>query len=102
MTLEIKARRSVIVYLNNVKQAKQLRRFGVIEYISDKLKYAVIYMDEADIDKKQLLISRLGFVKSVEVSNWPEVDSTVGGNQDVVAFTVDEFELDDLVVDDEL
>lgn len=103
MELEIKPRRSVIVYLNNVKQAKQLRRFGVIEYISNKLKYAIIYMDEVDIEKKQILISRLGFVKSVEISNWPEVDSTVGSNQDSIAFAVDEFELADMVVaDDEL
>ncbi|WP_242865408.1 DUF2129 domain-containing protein, partial [Weissella sp. DD23] len=32
MTFEVTQRRSVIVHLKNVRQARQLRRFGVVSY----------------------------------------------------------------------
>ncbi|KRN74997.1 hypothetical protein IV73_GL000754 [Weissella kandleri] len=101
MSFNIQPRRSLIVYLNNPRQAKQLRRFGVIAYISNQFSYAVIYMNEDEIKKKQEIINRLGFVKKVDVSQWPEVDSTVGNGSDGVAFTVDDVELDEIVVDEE-
>ncbi|MCM0583180.1 YlbG family protein [Weissella diestrammenae] len=102
MSFQIKARRSLIVYLNNVRQAKQLRRFGIVDYISQRMKYAVIYMDEADIEQKRQLIERLGFVKSVEISHWPDVDSTVGGVNEEVEFAVDDTDLEDVIVDEEV
>ena len=38
MAFEVTPRRSVVVYLKNVRQARQLRRFGVVSYISEKMK----------------------------------------------------------------
>ncbi|WP_370398731.1 YlbG family protein [Weissella sagaensis] len=101
MAFMIQARRSVIVYLKNVRQARQLRRFGVVNYISEKMKYAVIYMDEEDIETKTKLIERLGFVDSVSISHWPEVDTTVGSEEDSFELTVDPNELADEPIDEE-
>lgn len=101
MTFMIQPRRSVIVYLKNVRQARQLRRFGVVNYISEKMKYAVIYMNEEDIETKKKLIERLGFVSSVSVSHWPEVDTTVGGEGDLFELTIDPNELADEPIDEE-
>ncbi|KIU19827.1 YlbG family protein [Weissella cibaria] len=89
MTFEVTQRRSVIVHLKNVRQARQLRRFGVVSYISEKMKYAVIYMNEADVATKSALIERLGFVSSVELSHWPDVDTTVGSQGDGFELSVD-------------
>lgn len=42
-------RRGVIVYLYHLRQSKQLRRYGNLQYVSRKMKYALIYMDEVDV-----------------------------------------------------
>ncbi|ALI33375.1 YlbG family protein [Weissella cibaria] len=101
MTFEVTQRRSVIVHLKNVRQARQLRRFGVVSYISEKMKYAVIYMNEADVATKSALIERLGFVSSVELSHWPDVDTTVGSQGDGFELSVDPSELADEPAEEE-
>lgn len=101
MTFEVTQRRSVIVHLKNVRQARQLRRFGVVSYISEKMKYAVIYMNEADFTTKSALIERLGFVSSVELSHWPDVDTTVGSQGDGFELSVDPSELADEPAEEE-
>ena len=101
MTFEVTQRRSVIVHLKNVRQARQLRRFGVVSYISEKMKYAVIYMNEADVATKSALIERLGFVSSVELSHWPDVDTTVGSQGDGFELSVDPSELVDEPAEEE-
>nr|CCC57168.1 putative uncharacterized protein [Weissella thailandensis fsh4-2] len=101
MTFVVKPRRSVIVYLKNVRQARQLRRFGGVNYISEKMKYAVIYMDEDDIETKTKLIERLGFVSSVSLSHWPEVDTTVGSDGESFELMIDPDELSDEPIDEE-
>lgn len=101
MTFEVTQRRSVIVHLKNVRQARQLRRFGVVSYISEKMKYAVIYMNEADVITKSALIERLGFVSSVELSHWPDVDTTVGSQGDGFELSVDPSELADEPAEEE-
>ncbi|TYC48051.1 DUF2129 domain-containing protein [Weissella muntiaci] len=101
MDFEVVPRRSIIVYLKNVRQARQLRRFGVVEYISDKMKYAVIAMNEQDVATKVPLIERLGFVRAVELSHWPDVDTTVGSAKDNYELIIDPLELADEPVDEE-
>ena len=101
MTFEVTQRRSVIVHLKNVRQARQLRRFGVVSYISEKMKYAVIYMNEADVTTKSALIERLGFVSSVELSHWPDVDTTVGSQGDGFELSVDPSDLADEPAEEE-
>lgn len=49
MAFEAKKRRGVIVYLYHLRQSKQLRRYGNLQYVSRKMKYALIYMDEVDV-----------------------------------------------------
>lgn len=88
MSFEKTNRRSLIVYLKNVRQARQLRRFGIVNYISEKMNYATIYMDEKDVASKKALIERLGFVERVVESEWPDIDTTVGGERDGIDFTV--------------
>jgi uncharacterized protein YlbG (UPF0298 family) len=101
MAFELTPRRGLIVHLRNVRQARQLRRFGIVSYISEKMKYAIIYMDDADVSVKAPLIEKLGFVRSVELSQWPDVDTNVGGDKDGYELTVDVSELDDEPADEE-
>ncbi|CAM3694653.1 YlbG family protein [Mesobacillus zeae] len=64
-------RQGIIVWLYSLKQAKMLRRFGNVHFVSKKLKYVVLYCNLEDTDS---LIQKLGsysFVKKVEPSFKP-------------------------------
>ncbi|MCF6514885.1 DUF2129 domain-containing protein [Lactobacillus sp. S2-2] len=56
---------SLIVYLYNLKQNRNLKKFGNIVYISKKMKYIVIYLDNKDIDEKISDISKVKGVRRV-------------------------------------
>ncbi|MCH1623902.1 YlbG family protein [Ferdinandcohnia quinoae] len=64
-------RQGIIVWVQSLKHAKFLRKFGNIHYVSKKLKYVVIYNDmentESIIDK----LKALSYVKKVEPSYKP-------------------------------
>ena len=67
----IGARQGVIVYLHTLKQAKMLRKFGNIHYVSKKLKYVVLY---TNMDEVEALVEKLrgySFVKRVDLSHKP-------------------------------
>ncbi|MDH6364226.1 uncharacterized protein YlbG (UPF0298 family) [Enterococcus sp. PF1-24] len=72
--LEIQARRSLVVWVYSLKQLKNLRRFGLIQYVSRKMKYVVIYMKESEIELAEEKIRKLHFVRSVERSYRPDVE----------------------------
>ena len=61
-------RAGLIVWVNDIKHAKNLERFGNVLYISGRLKYANIYVNEAEIESKISYIEKLHFVKKVERS----------------------------------
>ncbi|RLQ95856.1 YlbG family protein [Falsibacillus albus] len=66
-------RQGIIVWLYNLKHAKSLRRFGNVHYISKKMKYAVVYMNQPDVEAAMDKLSSLAFVKKVEPSYKPFV-----------------------------
>lgn len=61
-------RTGLIVWVNDARLAKNLERFGNVLYISKRLSYVVIYVNELDIEKKLAYIKKLNFVKKVEKS----------------------------------
>ncbi len=65
MPFNIKQRKSLIIYLYHLKQSKSLRKYGTIQYVSRKMKYVVLYLDEDRIRETVDKISKLKFVKSV-------------------------------------
>lgn len=67
----IGARQGLIVYLHTLKQAKMLRKFGNIHYVSKKLKYVVLYTDMDGIEALKEKLGTYSFVKKVEVSYKP-------------------------------
>ena len=65
---EMKKRQSVSVFISHLRQSKQLRRFGDIIYVSRRMKYVVIYMDQDQVTSNVQRLKQLGFVKKVVVS----------------------------------
>ncbi|GKV64302.1 MULTISPECIES: YlbG family protein [Sporosarcina] len=72
-------RQGIIVYLHHLKQAKSLRKFGHVHYISKKMKYVVLYCDRDEVEGTVSKLERLSAVKKVLTSQRPFV-STVYEN----------------------
>lgn len=64
-------RQGVIVYLYRLRNSRQLRKFGQIQYISKKMKYVVIYMNQEKVEQNIERMKKLKFVKHVEPSARP-------------------------------
>ncbi|KAA9025990.1 YlbG family protein [Niallia endozanthoxylica] len=64
-------RQGLIVWLHSLKQAKMLRRFGNVHYVSKRLKYAVLYCNSDEIEELMAKLKSYSFVKKVEPSQKP-------------------------------
>ena len=76
MTFEKIKRKSLIVWLYTLKNWKQLKKFGTLHHLSEKLKYAVLYVTDAHLDKAIQDLNSLNFVREVEVSYRDDIDMT--------------------------
>lgn len=74
MTFAIKPRQSLIVYVNSLRSVRQLRRYGRVEYVSKRMRYVILYMDQTDIEVTYHKVKELKFVKKVDYSYWPAID----------------------------
>lgn len=75
---EIKPRIGIAVWVYNLHQVRQLRRFGLIYYTSKKMKYVYLYVDQANAEAVKKSIEKLHFVRKVEFSHRPEVATEFG------------------------
>ncbi|MDR0921541.1 MAG: YlbG family protein [Lactobacillales bacterium] len=74
VNFEIQKRRLLVVWVYSLKQLKNLKRFGEVQYVSRRMKYVLIYMNEEDIDEAEEKIERLHFVRRVERSYRPDIE----------------------------
>ncbi|WP_404452486.1 DUF2129 domain-containing protein [Virgibacillus necropolis] len=64
-------RQGIIVWFQHMKNLKQIRRYGHLLYSSKKLKYAVIYVNQEDIEDTEHKLLKLSFVSKVDRSYKP-------------------------------
>ncbi len=69
-------RQGLVVFLNRMKRAKSLRRYGNVYYVSNKMKYVVLYCDRDKIEEIEKMIESLPYVERVERSSRPFVATT--------------------------
>lgn len=69
----IKERIGVIVWVHDIKPIQQLEKFGIIHYVSKRLKYAVVYMNKENSEQAIQNMKRYGFVKQVEFSHRKDI-----------------------------
>ncbi|WP_163536701.1 DUF2129 domain-containing protein [Gracilibacillus sp. YIM 98692] len=65
------SRQGIIVWFHQMKHVKHLKRMGHLIYVSKKLKYALIYVNQDDIDDRITQLNNLPFVTKVEPSYKP-------------------------------
>ena len=73
VNMEQVERRAIIVWLYTLKPIKQLKRFGNIQYISKRLKYIYLYVNEEEVESVIDKVSKFHFVRKVAVSPCHEV-----------------------------
>lgn len=64
-------RQGIIVWFQHMKNIKQIKRYGHLIYVSRHLKYAVLYVNQDDVEDKQEKLNRLPFVSKVDLSHKP-------------------------------
>jgi uncharacterized protein YlbG (UPF0298 family) len=71
---KIQRRRLLAIWLYNMRQMRNLRKFGRIFYSSYKMQYCLIYLDEENFDQTQEKIQRLHFVRRTQRSYRPDIE----------------------------
>lgn len=66
-------RRAIVVWMYTLKPMKQLKRFGNIHYISKRLKYIYLYVNEDQVDSVMEKLQTFHFVRKVERSPRSEI-----------------------------
>ncbi|MFY1048561.1 DUF2129 domain-containing protein [Apilactobacillus sp. 1-1-2] len=75
MTDTIENRKSLIVYVYSTKQVRQLKKYGLIYYVSQKMHYVVMYINADNYDWIKEKISSLKIVKKIEETPYEQLSS---------------------------
>ncbi len=62
------ARCGIAVWINNLKQVRSLQKYGLIYYVSKRMKYVYLYVDQNQVEKTVSSLKHLRFVRRVQVS----------------------------------
>lgn len=65
----------IIVWVSDIRQARNLERIGSVLYISKRLNYVVLYVNESEAANKIAYLEKLHYVKKVELSYRAEISS---------------------------
>ena len=66
-------RQGLIVWFQHMKNMKHIKRYGNLIYISKKLKYAVIYVNQEEIEAIEKKLLKHSFVLKVDRSYKPYI-----------------------------
>lgn len=84
---QLTKRRGLIVWVYSLKQLKNLKKFGLLHYVSRKMKYIVLYLNEETFEQTEERIKKLHFVRNVERSYRPDIEMNfaekIGSKQEV-------------------
>lgn len=64
-------RQSIIVWFQHRKNIKHIKKHGNLIYVSSKLRYAVLYVDQAEIDVISEKLLKLPFISKIVESQRP-------------------------------
>lgn len=73
-TFMLQKRRLLVIWVYSLKPIKNLKKFGQLIYISRKMKYVLMYLNEEDVSEMEQKVRRLHFVRYTEYSYRPDVE----------------------------
>lgn len=74
---KLTARRALIVYINGKRVVRALRHYGIVRYVSRRMHYVVLYVDQDKVDQLTKKIDHMRAVRRVEQSYRPDLDPTL-------------------------
>lgn len=74
---ELTPRRALIVRVNSNRVVRSLRRYGTIRYVSRRMHYVILYVNQDQITEVKERVNKLRAVRSVEPSYRPDLDPTL-------------------------
>lgn len=75
----VQHRIGLVIWLYTPKYVNKLKNFGLLHYVSRKLNYAVLYVDEQEVEKTMNQLQSLHFVREIERSYQTEMPYTYDG-----------------------
>ncbi|MBC8079006.1 MAG: YlbG family protein [Gorillibacterium sp.] len=73
-------RSGLIVWVNDVKPAKNLEKYGTVHYISKRMNYVAMYVHAERVEETIRNLQRLPYVKKVEKSFRKEIKTEYDKN----------------------
>lgn len=73
-------RSGLIVWVNDIRPAKNLEKYGTVHYISKRMNYVAMYVHTEKLEEATRLIQRLPYVKKVEKSMRKEIKTEYDKN----------------------
>lgn len=73
-------RTGLIVWVSDIKPARNLERYGNVYYISRKMQYAVLYIHKEREEELTRQIAKLPYVRKVERSYRDEIRTDYNSN----------------------
>ncbi|WP_078060109.1 MULTISPECIES: YlbG family protein [Gracilibacillus] len=69
----IVSRQGLVVWFHQMKHIKHIKRYGHMVHVSKKLKYAIIYVNQEDVEDTTVALNKLPFVTRVDPSFKPYI-----------------------------
>ncbi len=76
MEFELIERQALVVWLYTLKQVKNIRKYGHVHFISNRLRYVILYVNRDEQDEIIEKLNKLHFVQKVEGSYRDDIDMT--------------------------
>ena len=83
MALDIQPTTGLIVYLHSIRHSRNLKSYGRLYYVSKRMRYALLYVNEADREEIMNKLSAQNYVKQVVPSHLNELVQEVEGKKDL-------------------
>lgn len=74
---KLTARRALVVYVNGNRVVRAFRHYGLVRYVSRRMHYVILYVDQDQIDTVKDKVKHLRAVRRVEKSVRPDLDPTL-------------------------
>ncbi|MDP5273338.1 YlbG family protein [Chengkuizengella axinellae] len=73
-------RTGLIIWVKHIKALRLVERYGTIHYVSKKMKYVVLYVNETKVEQTIAQLNKLNFVINIERSYRREIKTDYDTN----------------------
>jgi len=64
----------LVIWLYTPKYVNKLKRYGLLHYVSRKMNYAILYVNNDEVNTTEQSLLKLHFVRNVELSQSTNID----------------------------